>query len=60
MFTAFGSAYEECKAECVGLHLCLDHKLLSIFGHTDPAMMDDIIYINWLSMVSPHGVPMHT
>ncbi|XP_021378701.1 dipeptidyl peptidase 3-like [Mizuhopecten yessoensis] len=48
-FTSFASSYEECRAECVGIYLCLSAKVLRIFGHTDDAA-DDIIYINWLNM----------
>ncbi|XP_033735100.1 dipeptidyl peptidase 3-like [Pecten maximus] len=49
-FTSLASSYEECRAECVGIYLCLSAKVLSIFGHTDDDA-DDVIYINWLNMV---------
>jgi len=49
-FSAMSSTYEECRAECVGLHLCLNRDILKIFGH-EGAAADDIIYINWLNMV---------
>jgi len=49
-FSTIASTYEECRAESVGLHLCLDRHILSIFGHEGRAA-DDIIYINWLNMV---------
>jgi len=49
-FSAMSSTYEECRAECVGLHLCLNRDILKIFGHEGGAA-DDIIYINWLNMV---------
>lgn len=49
-FTTLASTYEECRAECVGIYLCLLSDVLKIFGHVgDDA--DDIIYINWLNMV---------
>ncbi|ODM87210.1 Dipeptidyl peptidase 3 [Orchesella cincta] len=50
VFTTLGSAYEECRAECVGLLLCLDKNFLKIFG-IDDKKADIIIYANWLSMV---------
>ncbi|XP_060070560.1 dipeptidyl peptidase 3-like [Ylistrum balloti] len=49
-FTTIASSYEECRAECVGIYLCLSAEVLRIFGHTDDAA-DDVIYINWLNMV---------
>uniref|UniRef100_A0A0B6YUJ3 Dipeptidyl peptidase 3 n=1 Tax=Arion vulgaris TaxID=1028688 RepID=A0A0B6YUJ3_9EUPU len=49
-FSTIASTYEECRAECVGIYLCLLSDVLKIFGHVgDDA--DDIIYINWLNMV---------
>lgn len=49
-FTSLASSYEECRAECVGIYLCLSADVLRIFGHEDDAA-DDVIYINWLNMV---------
>ncbi|MED6268970.1 bifunctional diacylglycerol diphosphate phosphatase/phosphatidate phosphatase [Characodon lateralis] len=49
-FSTIASSYEECRAECVGLYLCLNKQALSIFGH-DQQDAEDVVYINWLSMV---------
>ena len=50
VFTSLGSSYEECRAECVGIHLCLQPGVCEIFGHSG-AEAEDIKYANWLSMV---------
>uniref|UniRef100_A0A674MIS5 Dipeptidyl peptidase 3 n=1 Tax=Takifugu rubripes TaxID=31033 RepID=A0A674MIS5_TAKRU len=49
-FSTIASSYEECRAECVGLYLCLNRDVLSIFGH-EGQNADEVVYINWLSMV---------
>lgn len=48
-FTTVGSSYEECRAECVALHLCLVPGVPEIFGYSGEAV-DHIIYVNWLTM----------
>jgi len=52
-FGKMASPYEECRAECAGLYLCLESEVLRVFGHEEvPAEgVHDIVYINWLLMV---------
>ena len=49
-FTSMGSSYEKCRAECVGLHLCLVPGVTEIFGYSG-AQAKDIKYANWVSMI---------
>ncbi|XP_043934153.1 dipeptidyl peptidase 3 [Protopterus annectens] len=49
-FSTIASTYEECRAESVGLYLCLNAEVLRIFGH-EGKEAEDVGYINWLSMV---------
>ncbi|MEE9393594.1 MAG: dipeptidyl peptidase 3 [Planctomycetota bacterium] len=48
-FTTIASSFEECRAEAVGLYLCLDKGALKVFGH-EGEEANDIIYVNWLNM----------
>ncbi|KAG7272024.1 hypothetical protein CRUP_004183, partial [Coryphaenoides rupestris] len=49
-FSTIASSYEECRAECVGLYLCLNKHVLSIFGHEGQGA-EEVVYVNWLNMV---------
>lgn len=54
-FGKVASSYEECRAECSGIFLCLERQVLQVFGHTAqsqaPGGVDDVVYVNWLLMV---------
>ncbi|XP_013927314.1 PREDICTED: dipeptidyl peptidase 3 [Thamnophis sirtalis] len=49
-FSSVASSYEECRAECVGLYLCLNKDVLRIF-ELKGEDAENVIYINWLNMV---------
>ncbi|KAL7978244.1 hypothetical protein Chor_014783 [Crotalus horridus] len=49
-FSSVASSYEECRAECVGLYLCLNKEVLRIF-ELKGEDAENVIYINWLNMV---------
>uniref|UniRef100_A0A672LDL7 Dipeptidyl peptidase 3 n=1 Tax=Sinocyclocheilus grahami TaxID=75366 RepID=A0A672LDL7_SINGR len=49
-FSTIASSYEECRAECVGLYLCLNKEVLSIFGN-EGEDAEEVVYVNWLNMV---------
>lgn len=49
VFGPLSSAYEECRAESVGLYLSLEKEISKIF-QIPKSEIDDVIYANWLSM----------
>ncbi|XP_076283188.1 dipeptidyl peptidase 3 isoform X2 [Lasioglossum baleicum] len=49
-FGPMGSSYEECRAEAVGMYLCMEEGVLKIFGH-EGSKAEDVIYINWLMIL---------
>jgi len=53
LFGKLASSYEECRAECAGIYLCLEPVVLEVFGFANATSdaVHDIQYINWLLMV---------
>lgn len=49
-FGAFSSAYEECRAEAVGIYLSLEKDVLDLFGAATDAEKEEVVFVNWLSM----------
>nr|CAD7400430.1 unnamed protein product [Timema cristinae] len=49
-FGDLSSTYEECRAECVGLYLCLNRDIINLFEVPDEDV-DDVIYAIWLNLV---------
>ncbi|GFY75010.1 dipeptidyl peptidase 3 [Trichonephila inaurata madagascariensis] len=49
VFGSLSSAYEECRAECVGLFLCTNIDILRIFG-LDGAAFAQAMYVNWIDV----------
>ncbi|CAM6085105.1 unnamed protein product [Calypogeia fissa] len=48
-FGQISAAYEECRAECVGIFLSANPQALEVFGHVGQRA-EDIMYISWLMM----------
>lgn len=51
VFGSISSSYEECRAEAIGMFLCLDGEVLKIFGVNEPEQQEDVLYVNWFTMV---------
>lgn len=49
IFGSFSSAYEECRAECVGLFLSTESEVLRIFG-LEGAACEEAMYVNWIDV----------
>ena len=50
VFGSLASAYEECRAEAVGLYLSLEKEVLKDFGY-EGIEAENITYVNWLDMM---------
>mmetsp|Transcript_6724 Transcript_6724/g.41073 ORF Transcript_6724/g.41073 Transcript_6724/m.41073 type:complete len:722 (-) Transcript_6724:2944-5109(-) len=48
-FQDLAAPYEECRAECTGIYLCIEEEVQRIFGH-EGKDAQDLIYVNWLNM----------
>jgi dipeptidyl-peptidase-3 len=51
VFGNMGSAYEECRAECIGLLFSNNKQMINIFHNNNDSNIDDLIYVSWLSMI---------
>lgn len=49
-FGGLQSSWEECRAEAVGIYLCVRDEVLKIFGF-EGELAEQIVYVNWLNMV---------
>ncbi|KAJ3348765.1 hypothetical protein HDU83_001043 [Entophlyctis luteolus] len=49
-FGATAATYEECRAECVGMALCVNREILSIFHITTEEDISDAIFTNFMIM----------
>jgi dipeptidyl-peptidase-3 len=49
VFKSIAASYEECRAECVAMYLCVLKEVLEIFGHVGQEG-DDIVYASYLTM----------
>ena len=58
VFQEIASTYEECRAECVGLYLCLNNKVLRCVQQK--IYDNSILYIMPYPTVPQHTIPYHT
>ncbi|GFT41757.1 dipeptidyl peptidase 3 [Nephila pilipes] len=49
IFGSLSSAYEECRAECVGLFLSTEFNVLRIFG-LEGVACEEAMYVNWIDV----------
>uniref|UniRef100_A0A8C8GKE2 Dipeptidyl peptidase 3 n=1 Tax=Oncorhynchus tshawytscha TaxID=74940 RepID=A0A8C8GKE2_ONCTS len=49
-FSTISCSYEECRAECVGLYLCLNKHVLRSVNPSE-CINEEVVYVNWLNMV---------